>query len=76
MTRYEANMQIILRLQNYLEQHKDVRFHQALFNLSINEFSEGTINNMKKMSFNNSVTTFKDKYSEESEITLKNMKNE
>lgn len=69
MTRYEANMQILLRLNNYLEMNKDIRFCQALHNLGINEFSEGTINNMKKMSNNSYLTTLKDKYTEESETT-------
>jgi len=69
MTRYEANMQIILLLSNYLEMNKDIRFHQALFNLGINEFSEGTKNEMAKMSYDHRNTTLKDKYQEESSTT-------
>jgi len=69
MTRYEANMQIILLLSNYLEMNKDTRFHQALFNLGINEFSEGTKNSMTKMDFDGRNTTLADKYDEESSAT-------
>ncbi len=74
MTRYEANMQILLRLSNYLEMNKEARFCQALFNLDINEFSEGTKNDMVKMSYDHRGTTLTDKYTEESEITLNQLK--
>lgn len=76
MTRQEANIKIAEKLLEICksEDSKHLRFHQILFNLGINEFSEGTKNDMNKMSFNSSVTTFKDKYNEESSLTLKNMK--
>jgi hypothetical protein len=69
MTRNEANMQIILLLSNYLQMYPETRFHQALFNLGINEFSEGTKNEMVKMDFDGRNTTLKDKYIEESITT-------
>jgi hypothetical protein len=69
MTRNEANMQIILLLSNYLQMNPEVRFCQALFNLGINEFSEGTKNDMAKMSYDHRNTTLKDKYIEESITT-------
>jgi hypothetical protein len=46
-----------------------MRFHQILFNLNINEFSEKTKENIKKIDFDGK-TTFKDKYNEESSSTL------
>lgn len=69
MTRLEANVQIIEKLSDYFYDNPDTRFHQALFNLNINEFSEQTQKNIKLPDFDGK-TTFKDRYNEESSITL------
>ncbi len=70
MTRYEANMKIVLLLQNYLEMNKDTRFQQALFNLKINEFET-------RLDLDSGFdrTLLKDKYNEESRDTLKKLEN-
>lgn len=37
MTRQEANRQIIQILSQYIEENPDIRFHQALHNLNLEE---------------------------------------
>jgi len=68
MTRQEANIKICKILKDYCEQNPDVRFTQALFNLGINEFKT-----MLDLDSTIDRTCLKDKYDEESEVTLKNL---
>ena len=69
MTRQDANLKIINKLVDYIYDNPEVRFHQMLFNLNINEFSDETKENIRNVEFNGK-TTFKDKYNQESLITL------
>lgn len=73
MTRQEANLEICNKLIKFFKEHKNVRFNQALFNLNITEFSEETINHIKKGT-HTFISTLKDKYGEESVTTLNNIK--
>jgi hypothetical protein len=69
MTRLEANLKILDVIKQYVFDNPTMRFHQVLFNLNINEFSEQTKQNIKKIDFDGK-TEFKDKYNQESSLTL------
>ena len=47
----------------------DLRFHQLLFNLGINEFSNETNGKINTIGSDISTTTLKDKYNEPSKLT-------
>ena len=69
MTRRQANLTILDHIEQYILNNPEVRFNQALFNLGINEL-ETTLD----LDSGFDRTFLKDKYNEESEITLKNLK--
>jgi hypothetical protein len=74
MTRLEANLKILDYIKQYVSDNPTIRFHQVLFNLNINEFSEQTKENIKKIDFDGK-TEFKDRYNEESSSTLLKLEN-
>ena len=65
MTRLEANIEIVKKLTDYFYNNPDTRFHQALFNLNINEFETTQDSDS---GFDR--TFLKDKYNQESLVTL------
>lgn len=69
MTRLQANMKIITMLTTYCYENPDIRFHQALFNLNINEFeTKDDLGRVEVLPY------LKDKYNEESLVTLSKLK--
>jgi len=74
MTRQEANIEICNKLLEFFKEHENVRFNQGLFSLNITEFSEQTLEDIKTNK-HTYVSMLKDNYAEESEVTLKKIKN-
>lgn len=65
MTRLEANLKILDYIEQYICNNPDVRFHQALFNLNINEFeTKDDLGRIEVLPY------LKDKYNQESSLTL------
>lgn len=64
LLRKESNLKITERLKEYFEKNPNIRFHQALYNLSINTCEYDSQENY----------IIKDKFYEESLDTLKNIK--
>jgi len=69
MTRQEANRDIIKKISEYNERYPDMRFHQILYNLDINQ---GELEMKEGVSTGNLVLI--DKYNEESVKTLNRIK--
>ncbi len=78
MNRQDYNIKIAKYLLKECKktENKDLRFHQLLFNLDINQFSDETRKwILTPQSAVPQPTTLKDKYDEESEITFKFLPN-
>lgn len=77
MTRQDYNISIANYILNHCKssENKDQRFHQLLFNLNINEFSDQSKKDIQEIRHPNDIVnvTFKDKYQEESKITFDNL---
>lgn len=73
MDRQDYNIKIAKYLLKECKktENKDLRFHQLLFNLGINEFSNETKKIIAEINGEPTNPKLKDKYTEESEITFK-----
>lgn len=79
MTQQEYNIKIAeyILVKCKGKDGKHLRFTQLLFNLGINEFSDGTKEKISILGSTNFRTTLKDKYNESSKLTYEKLiKNE